>query len=77
MSTRDEARAETQRALAPVKQEIPTLTFEEFMAQAEWALRGWISRDPRPLSSWWMSVEDYARVEFNRAYVKDHPKGSA
>jgi len=51
-----------------------TLTYEQFLTRLDGELRGWISRTPRPLSSWWMSVEDYARVEFNRAYVKDHPK---
>lgn len=34
----------------------------------------WTSQQPRKRSSWWISVEEFAKMKFNETYDQDFPK---
>ena len=35
----------------------------------------WVNIDrSRPESSWWLSLQDFASMQYDKAYKKEHPK---
>lgn len=49
------------------------MTKEQFKAEIDNFL-AWTSDRERPKSSWFLSLEEFAKMEFNRAYDEENPK---